>query len=225
MAGCKLVGEQLHGAVAGLAGAVVLRCVGGREQQVDLVASEERAHGVGDEGGAVVGLEHERRAMPGDQRAQDVDGGGGVRGGDRGGGERAAGGEVADGEHVAVVALDGRRRFGVVERPDPSRASPGDAAVVAPGGDVIDLGAREVEQAAEVAARQRREMVLQDGDAERGAMQRKEVEHIAALDLRAGQWLGAERDGREAVGGVVPAACPGGEGRGIQAERGRRAAA
>ena len=176
-----LVGEVFDGAVAGFAGAVVGRRVGRRAQEQHAVLVEERTGLGGDEGGAVVGLEHERGSMLGEQRGEEVNGGGGIRRDDGVGGEGGAGGEIADGEDPAEAAIDGRWRFGVVHGPDAPGAGPGDGAVVAACGDVVGFAPGEVEEAGEVAAGEVREVVLEDADAEGGSVQGEEVEHVVAL--------------------------------------------
>jgi len=70
----EFMGERFDGAVAGFAGAVVGRGVGRREQQLDAMVFEEGARVARDEGGAVVGLEHQRRPVCGEQGGENMDG-------------------------------------------------------------------------------------------------------------------------------------------------------
>ena len=79
-------------------------------------------------------------------------------------GGEAAGGEVADREHEAVRAVDGGMRFGVVQRPHATGAMARDAAVEVGGHHGIRVVARQVQEAAPVAARDDGKVVLEDCD-------------------------------------------------------------
>ena len=139
--------------------------------------------------------------------------------------EGAAGGQIAHGEHVAVAAVDGCRRLGVVKGPDAARAVPGDVAVEAAGSHRVGFVAGQVQQARQVAARERREVVVEGRQADLGAEEREEIEDRDPVDGGAGQRLGAERDWSQAIMRIFPAALPIGEGGGGDTERAGAASA
>jgi hypothetical protein len=112
---------------------------------------------VGDEGGAVVGLEDEWWSALSEECLEDGEGRFGRFVFDGDPGELVVAGEVADGEGLGVVAIDGERRVGVVDGPDGAGAVPGqdmecmgitffaDAAVA--GLEVVEFAAGHVPEA------------------------------------------------------------------------------
>ena len=62
--------------------------------------------------------------MLAEQGLEQVAGGGGIGVFDRQPGQLLAAGQVANGEQIAVLSFDGRRRFGVIDRPDSARTIP-----------------------------------------------------------------------------------------------------
>lgn len=148
-----------------------------------------------------------------------MDGGGSVGSSDGVRGQGAAGGQIADGEHVAVAAVDGCRWLGVIEGPDATRAVPGDVAVEAAASHRVGFIAGQVQQARQIAARERREVVVEGRQADLGAEEREEIEDGAAADGGARQRLGTQRHGLQAITWVIPAALPVSQGGGGDAER------
>lgn len=114
-------GADLDRAVAGFAGSVVAGRVRRREEMSDAVVAEEGSEGVRFEGGAVVGLEDERRAVLGEESGEGADRGLGRLIHDRERVELPAAAEVADHEQIREDAVDGEPGFGVVGGPDGKR--------------------------------------------------------------------------------------------------------
>ena len=157
VAGGMGVGAGLERSDARFDGAVVARPVGRREEMSDVPHAQQLLHPGFAEGGAVVALEHQGRAV-GREQAREQRGGvcsGGVF--DRLPEERHPAGQVADGEQVGEAAVDGRRGFGEVDGPDaagfgPVQHAKRDAMTHAPDAaiatqEIVLLGAEHVGEA------------------------------------------------------------------------------
>ncbi|MFM2328886.1 MAG: hypothetical protein RLZZ494_989, partial [Pseudomonadota bacterium] len=177
----KIVSEMFDDAVAGLARAVVARQVWRRVQDHDAMRSKDVARLARDEGRSVVGLDDQRRSVGEEEAEQNIDGRLRIVSDDRVSGERAAGGQITDGENLASVAIDGRRWTGVVHGPHRTGHVPSERAVPTAARDFAFLGAGAVQQAGQVTAREVREVFLECVQAQFGAVQRQEAQHVLSL--------------------------------------------
>jgi hypothetical protein len=128
--------------------------------------------------------------------------------GDRMRGEGAARGEITDGQDVSELPVDRRGWLGVIERPGPSWAIPGHAAIESACGHRVDFGPGEMKQARQIAPRQTREVILDHAHPEGRALERKEIEDVPPFDRRARQRAGTQRDRRETIRRIIPPPSP-----------------
>lgn len=139
---------------------------------------------VGDEMGAVVALEHQWRAVFGEEADQGSDGG--VRVGmvawQRQ--QHAAGSQFPDAQQVRKLAIDGDGGFGVVDGPDGTETRPGAGAIGQQPIIAVTTKAVQVDEAGEFAFGQTGEMFLERGHADGVAPEVHEVADLPPLGRR-----------------------------------------
>jgi hypothetical protein len=105
---CRLVmGARFQGTDAGFASAIVGGEPGRREEGADLPLIEEPGGVVGDEGGAVVGLQNQRGTVDSEETSECINGDTSGLGFDGKPEELTAGAQVADGKEVRILSING----------------------------------------------------------------------------------------------------------------------